>query len=183
MNSSSETEKTIQEIFRTKEITDFKLIDPKSILVAQWVRMKCMFGCPDYGKGASCPPNVPSISECRQFFDEYGLAAVLRFEKKFDNPDDRHDWTKGINLKLLEIEKQVFLSGYVKAFLLFVSSCELCEECTAIRSDCKHPKRARPTPEAMGVDVFTTVREIGYPIEVLKDPSDTMNRYALLMIE
>ncbi|MHA2135402.1 MAG: DUF2284 domain-containing protein [Candidatus Thorarchaeota archaeon] len=173
----------LQRIFNEKEFTEFKWLDPKQIVVAQWVRMKCMYGCPDYGKGASCPPNVPSITECRQFFDEYELAAALRFENKLENPNDRREWTKGINLELLELEKQVFLSGYVKAFLMFVSSCELCEECTAIRSDCKHPKRARPTPEALGVDVFSTVRQIGYPIEVLKDRSDTMNRYALLLIE
>jgi hypothetical protein len=35
----------------------------------------------------------------------------------------------------------------------------------------------------MSVDVFTTVRKVGYPIEVLTDPNQTMNRYAFLMVE
>jgi hypothetical protein len=35
----------------------------------------------------------------------------------------------------------------------------------------------------MAVDVFSTVRKIGYPIEVLPDTDQTMNRYAFLMIE
>jgi hypothetical protein len=35
----------------------------------------------------------------------------------------------------------------------------------------------------MAVDVFTTVRKYGLPIEVLKDYSQAMNRYAFLMIE
>jgi len=32
----------------------------------------------------------------------------------------------------------------------------------------------------MAVDVFVAVRSLGYPIEVLTDPADVMNRYAFL---
>jgi hypothetical protein len=35
----------------------------------------------------------------------------------------------------------------------------------------------------MAVDVFSTVRSMGYPIEVLSDYRQTMNRYAFLLIE
>ena len=35
----------------------------------------------------------------------------------------------------------------------------------------------------MAIDVFATVRKIGYPIEVLFDYSQAMNRYAFLLIE
>jgi len=35
----------------------------------------------------------------------------------------------------------------------------------------------------MAVDVFETVRKIGYPIEVLYDYSQEMNRYAFLLIK
>jgi len=35
----------------------------------------------------------------------------------------------------------------------------------------------------MAIDVFATVRKLGYPIEVLKDYSEEMNRYAILLIE
>ena len=34
----------LEELFRKHEYTDFKWIDPKEFVVAQWVRMKCMFG-------------------------------------------------------------------------------------------------------------------------------------------
>jgi len=33
------------------------------------------------------------------------------------------------------------------------------------------------------VDVYTTVRKVGYPIEVLTNYNDTMNRYAFLLID
>ena len=35
----------------------------------------------------------------------------------------------------------------------------------------------------MAVDVFSTVRALGFPIEVLTDPGDTMNRYATHILE
>jgi hypothetical protein len=34
----------------------------------------------------------------------------------------------------------------------------------------------------MAVDVFSTVRQFGFPIEVCKDYDQTMNRYAFFMI-
>jgi predicted metal-binding protein len=80
-------------------------------------------------------------------------------------------------------EKAVFIAGYQKAFLLFMDSCGLCAECTGVREECKNPRSARPSPESMAVDVFSTVRQYDYAIEVLSDYSQTMNRYAFLLIE
>jgi hypothetical protein len=42
---------------------------------------------------------------------------------------------------------------------------------------------ARPGPDALGIDVYATVRGIGYPIQVLKDTTAPTNRYAFLLIE
>jgi predicted metal-binding protein len=170
-------------IFEEYGYADYKWIEPGKIVVSQWVRMKCSFGCSNYGRNASCPPNVPPVSECRRFFDEYNDAAVLHFEKKVEKPEDRHAWSKGVNQGLLKLEKAVFLSGYPKAFLLFMDSCNLCTDCAGKREECKNPVSARPSPEAMAVDVFSTVKQYGYPIEVLSDTSQTMNRYAFLLIE
>ncbi len=173
----------LEGVYRSLSYDDFKWIDPKDIVVAQWVRMKCMFGCGEYGRNASCPPSVPSLPECERFFKEYRKATVFHFQKTFANPDDRHEWTRGINTGLLALERKVFTSGHQKAFLLFMDSCGLCKDCAAERRACKDPRRARPTPEAMGVDVFSTMRSIGYPIEVLDEYSRTMNRYAILLVE
>jgi predicted metal-binding protein len=163
--------------------TDFKWICPKDIVVSQWVRMKCMFGCANYGRNASCPPNVPSVAECRRFFDEYSTAVIIHFEKKVDQPEDRHAWSRGVNQELLKLERAVFLAGYERAFLLFMDSCGICADCPGVREECKNPQAARPSPESMAVDVFSTVRQYDYPIEVLSDYSQAMNRYAFLLIE
>lgn len=175
--------KELETLFGEHGFTDFKWIEPKDIIVAQWVRMKCTFGCSNYGKNATCPPNVPSVAECRAFFDEYATMAVFHFEKAFEKPEDRHAWTREINRALLKVERGVFLAGNEKAFLLFMDSCELCSDCPGARDECKHPKSARPTPESMAVNVYSTVRQAGYPIQVLADYSQAMNRYAFLLIE
>lgn len=175
--------KKLEEKFQAYNFTDFKWFDPQKVVISHWVRMKCMFGCDDYGMIASCPPNVPSVSECEKFFREYKDAVVFHFEKKVAKPEDRFAWTRKLNLKLLKLEREIFISGYQKAFLIFMDSCNICEDCPGIKEKCKEPKLARPTPEAMCVDVYTTVRRLGYPIQVLSDYSQKMNRYAFLLIE
>ena len=169
--------------FTEHNFTDFKWLDPKEIVVAQWVRMKCMFGCGEYGHNASCPPNVPSVSECSRFFSEYETAVVFHFAKAVDKPEDRHKWSRKVNRGLIKLERAVFRAGYQKAFLLCMDSCSLCKKCTGVREECTEPRSARPSPEAMAVDVFTTMQKIDYPISVLPDYHDTMNRYAILLIE
>jgi len=173
----------LENLFLKHGYEDFKWLDPAEIVVSQWVRMKCLFGCQEYGQNACCPPNTPSVPECEQFFREYRSAVVFHFEKTVDKPEDRHAWTRSVNLELSRLEREVFTSGYERAFLLFMDSCEICEECTSDRELCKDPRKARPTPEAMAMDVYSTVRKLGYPIEVLSDYSKKMNRYAFLMVE
>jgi len=175
--------KEIEKLFQKHGCADYKWIAPDGIVVAQWVRMKCMYGCATYGKNASCPPNTPTVAECRQLFGEYREGVVFHFEKALDQPESRHAWTKKVNRGLLELERNVFLLGYQKAFLLFMDSCDMCAACAGVREECKQPKKARPTPEALAVDVFSTVRQYGYPIEVLADYAQIMNRYAFLLIE
>jgi len=174
----------LEELFRKHGYTDFKWIAPGKIVVSQWVRMKCMYGCGGYGQVATCPPNLPSVSECERFFREYSDAVIFHFEKKVKKPEDRHAWTRKVNAKLSKLEREVFLSGYERAFLLFMDTCRICGECPAgSKEECKEPRLARPSPEGMAVDVYATVRQVGYPIQVLSDYSQKMNRYAFLMIE
>ena len=41
--------KSIESIVEKQGLSDYKWIDPKDIVVAHWIRVKCTFGCPDYG--------------------------------------------------------------------------------------------------------------------------------------
>jgi len=173
----------IGKILNAFNINDFKWIEAKDIEVANWVRFKCLFGCDSFGSKASCPPQVPSIQECKQFFSEYQRAILLHFKKKLKNPDERGSWGKEINDHLIRLEREIFLKGYHMAFVLFIDECHMCYECALSRSECHHKQESRPSPEALGVDVFATARKYGYPISVLKSFSDEMNRFGILLID
>jgi predicted metal-binding protein len=175
--------KELDTLFNQHGYPDFKWIKSADIAVRQWVRMKCMFGCSEYGQNACCPPNVPDVAQCRQFFGEYDSAVIFHFEKTVADPNDRHAWSKEVNRGLLKLERQVFWAGFPKAFMMFMDTCGLCRECPAQRDKCLHAADSRPAPDALAVDVFATVRKYGYPINVLSDYSQAMNRYAFLMIE
>jgi predicted metal-binding protein len=172
----------VAKILAARGLADYRWIDPEGIVVAEWVRMKCRFGCDGYGRGACCPPNVPSVAECRAFFAEYGLGAVLRFEKRTADPAARRQWSNEKIRELAALERDVFLAGYEKAFALVFATCHLCAECAPSRELCALPALARPTPEAFAVDVFSTVRRIGFPIEVTTALDDVQNRYAILLV-
>jgi predicted metal-binding protein len=181
--TAASNRKELERLFLKQRFDDFKWINPQDIIVSQWVRIKCMFGCQEYGRNACCPPNTPPLDECRNFFREYSEGVVFHFAKKVAKPEERHEWAKGVNESLLRLEREVFLAGNPKAFLLFMDSCSLCKECAEERKQCRNKKSARPSPEAMAVDVFSTVRQLGYPIQVLHDYSETMNRYAFLLVK
>lgn len=173
----------IEAIIRENGYDDFKWISGQDVVVSQWPRFKCMFGCSGYGKVGACPPSVPSVAECRQFISEYEYIAVIHLQKKLDQPEDRKEWSRKANAHLLKLERAAFLSGHPKAFLLFMDQCRVCEDCAGTRIECKNLRHSRPCPEGLGVDVFSTVRKLDFPIEVLTDYEKEMNRYSFLMVE
>jgi predicted metal-binding protein len=179
---SQEQRSALEALFRDHGYEDYQWLDPAEIVVAQWVRMKCTFGCPNYGRKAACPPQTPAVEECRRFFQEYRAAVVFHLRVRFDHPPDRFAWYKKATLDLAKLERRVFLAGYEKAFFLLLGGCSLCRECAGERASCKHPELARPSPEAMAVDVYSTVRKLGYPIAVRTGMTQAMDRYLFLMV-
>ena len=182
MGVNARDQKKVDDILHFNGYTDYKWIDPHKIIVAQWVRMKCMFGCPEYGRGGTCPPNTPPVTDCERFFKEYTAAVTLHFEGKMEKPEERHVWSAKINAKLVKLEREVFLAGCERSFLLFMDSCCFCKECSSDRRTCNEPRLARPAPEAMAVDVYSTVRQFGFPIAVRTEYDQQMDRYAFLMV-
>ncbi len=162
---------------------DFKWIAGEDIVVRQWVRFKCQMMCSGYNNSAMCPPNMPSIDECRRFFSEYRTVAVIHEQVVSENDEGDEVLLGTVDQDLLALERQLFLDGYYKTIALPMTVCYRCDPCTGDLSTCRHKDTSRPNPEALGVDVFATVRRIGYPVEVLTDYHDWMNRYALVLIE
>lgn len=173
----------LETIFDKHGCQDFKWIESDEIVLGHWVRMKCKFGCKEFGKTATCPPNTPSVEECRKLFSEYRQIAIFHFALAVEDPDHRHAYTKKVNGRLIKLERDVFLAGFHKALILFIDPCNFCEDCVPNKDECQHPENARPSPEAMAVDVFSTARNCGYQIEVLADYTKTMNRFGFLLVE
>ncbi len=179
---TKKTQYALETLFKDHGYEDYRWFDPEQIVVAQWVRMKCMFGCSNYGNKAACPPQTPSVSECERFFKEYRAAVVFHLRMQSENRKDRFAWYGKETIKLAKLEKKVFLAGFEKAFFLLFGGCVLCQDCKKERSLCEHTEMARPAPEAMAVDVFSTVKKIDYPISVLTDYTQAMDRYVFLMV-
>ena len=167
-------------------ITDYCFIDPsKDIVTGQWVRFHCMFGCPNYGTYATCPTALPSLEVCRELFSEYSLGILIHTTMPYVDKESSRAATLALTKQQLALEREIFLNDYRKVLLLGGSTCKLCAKCTADgkREDCVNKAQSRPSLEAMGIDVYQTARNFGFPIRVLKDYSEDMNRYSILLIE
>ena len=171
----------IEAILAEQELTDYRWISPKEIVVSQWVRVKCTFGCSDYGTG-TCPPHTPSVTECERFFSEYQTGLIIRLSIFADKNDYPSDWSKAMTAKLLETERKIFISGQQKVFLLNQTCCSICKSCVGNRHDCKDKSHSRPSPESFAVDVYQTARNAGYDLNVVTNPGE-MNRIAIILIE
>lgn len=175
----------IRAILSENEITDYQIIDTDNVYVRQWVRVRCMFGCDNYGKFGSCPPAVPSIAECRETIQEYSKAVLFHKAVSFSDAQQYRQEMGEFEKKLKGIEREAFLAGYYKAFLLVTGNCVECKTCTAdgCREKCINKKMSRPGMDAFGIDVYETARKAGYKIEVVKDYSMITDRFALLLLE
>jgi predicted metal-binding protein len=170
-------------------------INPEEIVVANWVRLKCQFGCPNYAKKLSCPPYSPKPEDTRKVLDEYSKAYLIGYKgstifTKYDteNMDKLFPVVlKDIRKSLFKIEKHAFLSGYYKSFVYgFCGPCTICDTC--VMEDgiltCKYATESRPSMEASGIDVFKTVKNVGLDLKVQSSRNiNDLRMYTLLLIE
>jgi len=153
-----------------------KVIDPRSIVTAEWVRMKCQFGCPGFGTSLCCPPHTPTPDVTRKVIDSYEKAILLHRRLK------KGERSKGFNETVVRLEIEIFLDGYYKAWSMGSGPCRLCKECDP-NGFCKHGYESRPSMEACGIDVFKTARNNGFPIEVVRTHEEERNIYGVILVE
>ena len=72
-----------------------------------------------------------------EFFSEYDEIAILHFQKALEDRAEHVPWGREAGQRLLKLERDIFLAGYYKAFLVSFASCSQCEECSGNRADCK----------------------------------------------
>ena len=153
-----------------------KMIDPGSVVTAEWVRIKCQFGCPNFGKGLCCPPYTPTPSVTRNVIDSY--KKIIFLHKRLG----KQEITTGFNETIVRLEKEIFLDGYYKAWSMGTGACRICKECDPT-GFCKHGSKARPSMEACGIDVYKTAMENGFPINVVRTHEEERNHFGLVLVE
>ena len=158
------------ELALKKGAEEAQIIDASTIKTASWVRFRCQFGCTHYGTNLTCPPYTPTAEETQKAVDDYSYALLVRFT----TIDDARQL-------IPEIERAIFIDGMYKAFGFKAGRCGLCTECNL--KTCIHATKARPSMEAAGIDVYETVRNNGFSIEVLKRMDEIGNYFGLVLIE
>lgn len=182
---TADSERTA-DILKANEIYDFKIIDVKeTVVVEDWVRLHCMFGCPSYGSCGTCPPAVPPVAECRTIIMSYDKAVIIRFAIPYKNGAQYAEDVKEHEKRLFAAERELFREGYYKVMLLTLESCHLCEKCIcgSDRTKCVNPYNARPSVDAMGISVFDTAANAGYDIKVLREFGEMTNRFAMILLD
>jgi predicted metal-binding protein len=138
----------------------------KEIPVHEGVRLKCLVPqCEYYGNCRICPPNLPPLNEIRaalKYFSR-GYLAVLKC------PAVKREEADKIEMILLEavgqMEKICWTRGYYRAMGLVVGGCKLCPSCAPLGEPCRHPYRARPSPEGLGIDLTLLARKKNIPLQ------------------
>ncbi len=153
-------------------VKDARIIPPGDVETAPWVRLKCQFGCDGYGSCLVCPPYSPTPQQMREVLDSYNRALLVHFAPE-----------GGVKATIFDLEQEFFFAGAWKALGLGAGSCSLCKECNLKQQQCRHAYQARPSMEACGIDVFSTVKKVDFPIEVVRTRRQCPNFYGLILID
>ena len=172
------------------------------IVLDERTLLKCLVPlCSHYGVDLMCPPNVLTVSKFRDILRCYQSALLIKVDipasnlpggggkkrKQSGAPEAEYmDTTRGTRKKLHEVVCQIeslcLEGGYHFAAGLIGGSCPLCEECVGVKSElpCRHPFRARPAMEALGIDVMATVEKTGFHLSF--GQSDSRSWIGLVLV-
>ncbi|MCF8032815.1 MAG: DUF2284 domain-containing protein [Desulfarculaceae bacterium] len=148
-----------------------KLLGPEQVFLDPRARLKCRWGCHDYlTHGVRCGDRGIGLAEFQQMLSRYSNILLM------GGPDARK-----MSQAVLGVEAAAFRDGHTFAF--GIRTCNLCKVCAVDQGkECVSPEKVRPCDQALGIDVFRTVREAGMPIQVLKDKDEPQNRYGFVLI-
>ena len=136
--------------------------------------------CPSYGTSANCPPFVMSPEDARTWITEFEIALFFKidvppeilFTKKHNRP------FRKIFQITSRLEQRAAERGWTHTGGLGAGSCKslFCPEkpCAALENTgtCCFPDLARPSMEAVGINVFTLARIVGWPIHQILRTTD-----------
>ncbi|NSW81971.1 MAG: DUF2284 domain-containing protein [Syntrophothermus sp.] len=164
-------------------------IPAREIVVDPRVRLKCLVPvCDSYNRGLMCPPNLPMVNEFQEALRLYNIALLVQYRQFFVPERERHyadvfGGARKLHFMINLGEKEAFRLGFRFAAGLIGGACHLCDECVGIASGkpCRHPFEARPSMEAMGIDVVATAEKAGLSLRF--PVSDEVVWNGLLLID
>ena len=166
-----------------------KILGADEIPVDERVTLKCQIPrCFGYGVSANCPPNTLKPAELRAYLREYKWAVLFVKEvppevivRDKATIKERVAAYQNVFEIVTELESMAFYDGHYLAFGFGAGSCRhtfcgLEEDCRAMKGKkCRFSLRARPSMEAVGIDVYRMVCSAGwdiYPIGSNAKPED-----------
>jgi predicted metal-binding protein len=160
------------------------VIAPDQVVTAEWVRLKCLFGCTP-GRCRTCPPHSPEPAQTRRILDEYATVLLLRLDVAGEAASEgewlRH--SRRMAAIALELERELFLAGHHKAFAIAGGRpCGLEDTCGRPQ-ECDCPESVRPGPVGCGIDVFATSANAGWRLSVVPRAGDPYHVFALLLVD
>ena len=167
-------------------LTEVFLFPVEKIIVAEWVHLKCRYGCEQYNTNWCCPPVTPSIETVRDILKDYSKAVLLVGRKKLPDLHFKYQPKRAMQVRCwkgtVSLERMLFLEGYYKAFSLVGESCGLCKTC-AYPEDCKFPQEKRPSVESFSIDIIGTLRNVGKTSLINSDINSEFNYYGIILVE
>lgn len=157
-----------------------KAIHPRNVVTAEWVRLKCQYGCGCYGTCLTCPPFSPTPEYTKRALDCYSRAIVLIYE--LPPRSKERVLRRKMRTQIASLEREMFLDGYHKAFGMACGPCNLCKSCD-VTEPCRFEDLARPSMEACGIDVYATLANVGYKLQVVKSTSQTCHFCGLVLVD
>lgn len=150
------------------------------IVLDERAALKCLVPvCLHYGIDLMCPPNVMPVAQFREALQRYQDAMLIKVDIPLSNLkapgadplEVAQVFRKKLHDIVCRIESLCIERGYYFAAGLIGGSCPLCEKCVGVRSGlpCRHPFKARPAMEAMGIDVMATARKAGLNLSFGQD--------------
>jgi predicted metal-binding protein len=184
--------RTDLEYFRQKTLefgaSMAEIIPAAWVHIDERVRLKCAVPlCPYYNKSIHCPPHTPSIEFMRKAVDRYSHAILFALDvipaECFSDQSKKQEaakWSKKAFEIVGRIETLALGRGYYFAVGYGQASCKkaLCgqETCLVLEGGkCPYPLKARPSMEAVGMDVYGLVTRVGwdiYPIYRSVNPAE-----------
>ncbi len=165
----------------------------REVVVDPRVTLKCRVPlCSSFGRNLMCPPFVPSAGEFAATLRRYQTTIVLQQPIPLTQADVTRRY-RGKSLDelagskayqgamaagqnafgavLATLEREALALGHAFAAGFGGGDCRLCETCVAAASvtateACRHPFLARPSMEAVGIDVLATAAAAGLPVQM-----------------